>query len=115
MNDIIATENLRLIQMKKVQDLSDHSAEFISALSKYKYQPNLTEKLDKHEGDFTDITFLEIVLWKTNRYPTITQELIDGINNLRKSYTEEKAKNLLQKLLSKEMKGFDLPMASTVL
>ena len=34
---------------------------------------------------------------------------------MRKNYTEQKAIKLLIKLLDKETKGFDLPMASTVL
>ena len=99
--------------MKKLQDLSDLTEAFIKADKEYKYQPWLTEKLDNHSGDFSEQTLLEIALWKTNRYPTITQDLLDDINNLRKNYAEEKARKLLRKLL--ELKGFDLPMASTVL
>lgn len=101
--------------MKKLQDLANLSEAFIKADREYNYQPQLTEKLDNHSGDFSEMTLLEIALWKTNRYPTITQDLLTDINNLRKSYSEEKAKNVLRKLLSKEVKGFDLPMASTVL
>lgn len=101
--------------MKKLQDLSDLTSAFAKADEDYKYQPKLTEKLDKHSGDFSEQTLLEIALWKTNRYPTITQDLLDDINDLRKNYSEEKARKLLRKLLEKEMKGFDLPMASTVL
>jgi Thermostable 8-oxoguanine DNA glycosylase len=58
---------------------------------------------------------LEIVLWKTNRYPTVTADILTAINDLRNNYSEEKARSLLRKLLEKEVKGFDLPMASTVL
>lgn len=99
--------------MKKLQDLSDFTEAYIKADNDYKYQPQLTKKLDSHSGDFSEQTLLEIALWKTNRYPTITQNLIDDINDLRKNYSEEKARNLLEKLL--DLKGFDLPMASTVL
>ena len=101
--------------MKKLQDLSDLTAAFITADKDYKYQPQLTEKLDNLSGDFSETTLLEIVLWKTNRYPTITQDLLDDINDMRKRYSEQKARNILRKLLQKEIKGFDLPMASTVL
>jgi len=101
--------------MKKLQDLSDLTEALLTADKEYRYQPNLTQKLDSHLGDFSETTLLEIALWKTNRYPTITQDLLDNINDLRKSYSEEKAINLLRKLLQKEMKGFDLPIASTVL
>jgi len=99
--------------MKKLQDLSELTEAVITANKEYRYQPHLTQKLDSHSGDFSETTLLEIALWKTNRYPTITQNLLDDINNLRKSYSEQKARNLLLKLL--ELKGFDLPMASTVL
>ena len=101
--------------MKKLQDLSDLTEAFNQADTEYKYQPQLTKKLDNHSGDFSEQTLLEIALWKTNRYPTISQDLLNDINCLRKNYSEEKARNLLRHLLQKEMKGFDLHMASTVL
>lgn len=99
--------------MKKLQDIPELAESFKQADTEYKYQPQLTKKLDSHSGDFSEQTVLEIALWKTNRYPTITQDLLADINNLRKEYSEEKARTLLRKLL--ELKGFDLPMASTVL
>lgn len=99
--------------MKKLQDLSDLTEAFITADKDYNYQPQLTAKLDNNSGDFSEMTLLEIALWKINRYPTITQDLLDDINYLRKSYSDKKARNLLRKLL--DLKGFDLPMASTVL
>lgn len=102
--------------MKKLQDPSfDWTIKLKEAEQEYSYQPKLTQKLDNHIGDFTGTTLLEIVLWKTNRYPTITESLLKDINDLRKNYSEEKAKSLLRKLLQKDLKGFDLPMASTVL
>lgn len=73
----------------------------------------MTEKLNHHSGNFSEHTLLGTVLWKTNRYPTITQDLLDNINDLRKGYSDVKARNLLKKLLV--LRGFDLPMASTVL
>lgn len=99
--------------MKKLHDLSDLAEAFVKADTEYNYQPQLTKKLDNHSGDFSEQTLLEIALWKTNRYPTISQDLLDAINDLRKGYSEDKARKLLRKLL--ELKGFDLPMASTVL
>ena len=104
--------------MKKVYSselLSKLPEEIAKARNGYKYQPELTKKLDAYNGDFTETTLLEIVLWKVNRYPTLTLALTDAINDLRKEYTEEKARALLKTMLSKECKGFDLPMASTVL
>jgi len=99
--------------MKKLKDLTDLIESFSKADTEYNYQPQLTKKLDSHSGDFSEQTLLEIALWKTNRYPTISQDFLDDINDLRKDYSEDKARKLLRKLL--ELKGFDLPMASTVL
>lgn len=99
--------------MKKLQDLTDFTEAFNIAEKGYSYQPQLTKKLDNHSGDFSEQTLLEIALWKTNRYPAVSQDLLDDINDLRKSYSEEKARRLLRKLL--DLKGYDLPMASTVL
>jgi thermostable 8-oxoguanine DNA glycosylase len=99
--------------MKKLQDIYNFTEAFIKADKEYNYQPQLTEKLDNLIGDFSEITLLEIALWKTNRYPTITQDLLYDINDLRKTYSYQKARDLLRKLV--KLKGFDLPMASTVL
>lgn len=79
----------------------------------YNFQPRLTEKLDNYEGDFSETTLLEIVLWKTNRYPDLNVHIIDGINSLRNAFSIDKSKIILKSLLA--LKGFDLPMASTVL
>lgn len=99
--------------MKKLHDVTNLTEAYRKATTEYSYQPKLTKKLDSHSGDFSEQTLLEIALWKTNRYPTITDDLLDDINDLRKGYSEDKARKLLRKLL--ELKGFDLPMASTVL
>jgi thermostable 8-oxoguanine DNA glycosylase len=101
-----------MVKLKNIENLKEACEE---AMRSYKYQQELTNRLDSHEGDFTETTILEIVLWKTNRYPKLAKGVIEDINNLRKEYTEEKARNLLRKLLSDDSKGFDLPMASTVL
>ena len=93
--------------------LSDWVDKLKQAEKEYNFQKKLTDKLDSHQGNFTEITLLEIVLWKTNRYPEISESLLEDINDLRNDYTEQKAKNLLSHLLS--LKGFDLPMASTIL
>lgn len=99
--------------MKKLKDIIEFKNAVGRAEEEYSYQPLLTQKLDSYSEDFSEITLLEIVLWKTNRYPTLTKDLITDINDLRKNYSNEKAKDLLRKLLG--LKGFDLPMASTVL
>lgn len=102
--------------MKKLQTLSGElNAEIERARKTYKFQEQLTKKLDAHTGDFTEHTILEIVLWKVNRYPAITPEIINEINELKNNYSEEKGRKLLRRLLEKDVKGFDLPMASTLL
>lgn len=101
-----------MVKLKDIKNLKEACEE---AMTSYKYQEELTRRLDSHKGDFTEMTMLEIVLWKTNRYPKLAEGVIEDINNLRREYTEEKARNLMRKLLSDESRGFDLPMASTVL
>ncbi len=100
--------------MKKISDSNlVEEKKIAQAKSEYKFQEKLTTKLDTIVGDFSEMTLLEIVLWKMNRYPELTTEIIDEINLLRKSYSLAHSKVLLRKLLA--LKGFDLPMASTVL
>ncbi len=100
--------------MKKITNLGPNLVQLIEeAKVNYKFQPTLTKKLDALNGDFTEINLLEIILWKTNRYPEFTNETIQQINSLRNDFEIEKAKILLRNLLNQ--KGFDLPMASTVL
>lgn len=98
---------------KPTGPLPDWEDKLKQAESRYKFQKRLTEKLANHKGAFTETTLLEIVLWKTNRYPELSEPLLNAINDLRSSYTEEKARQLLRQLLG--TKGFDLGMASTVL
>lgn len=99
--------------MNILQDLVNLSQELVIADIEYKYQSQLTKKLDTHSGNFSVQTLLAITLRKTNRYPTISQELLDDMNDLGKECNKYKTKKLLRKLL--RLKDFDLPMASTVL
>ena len=102
------------LKMKTIHDSDNNWKDLIEkAKGNYKFQPMLTAKLDNYDSDFTEMTMLEIVLWKTNRYPEFTKDILDVINDLRRSFTLDKAKSLLARLLT--LKGFDLPMASTVL
>lgn len=61
----------------------------------------------------------EIVLWKMNRRPQVTEELIDAIFSLKEIKTplqaleDEKTAQVIEKLL--QTKEMQLPMASTVL
>lgn len=101
--------------MVKLKDIKDLKEACEVAMKSYNYQEDLTKQLDSHKGNFTEMTMLEIVLWKTNRYPILADGVIEDINDLRIEYTEEKARNLLRKLLGDHSRGFDLPMASAVL
>ena len=78
--------------MKTIYNIDLKASDLIAEAEKnYKFQPVLTTKLDNHRGDFTEIILLEIVLWKTNRYPSISAELINDINSLRESFSIDKA------------------------
>ena len=99
--------------MKKIYDTLIDSSIIEEAGKSYKFQSALTIKLDNQVTDFTETTILEIVLWKTNRYPDYNNDLLHSINDLKNNYSIEKAKSVLRTLLNS--KGFDLPMASTLL
>lgn len=104
------------MKLQKIDSVTDNWTELCStAEANYKYQPHLTPRLDAHEGDFTEQNILEIVLWKVNRYPHVTDELLEQVNLLRRERTEESGQRLLEMLLKDEYRGFDLPMASTLL
>ena len=100
--------------MQKLTHFKDQPEAIEKARSDYKYQPALTERLLQHEGDFEDINLLEITLWKTNRYPDISG-LTAALNDLRREYSDEKAKDVLRMMLHPDRQGFQLPMASTFL
>ncbi len=100
--------------LKKLEgDQEQWTKKITEAEAAYNYLPALTTRLDAHKGEFTEQTVFEIVLWKTNRYPEVDEEIIAGINALRAKYSEFDARVLLKKLLNKH--GFDLAMSSTIL
>lgn len=85
-------------------------------LDKYKYQPELTKKLDDLDATkLTEQNLLEIVLWKVNRYPQLAPDLMDELQKLGELQPGQhrQADALLRKLLSSQ--GIRLPMASTIL
>ncbi|MCK5384903.1 MAG: hypothetical protein KAJ29_04950 [Alphaproteobacteria bacterium] len=83
----------------------------------YSYQEQLTKKLDAHSGEFNQEVINEIVLWKINRYAaTENNGVLSKINRIKKTDTKEDTtltKEILEDLLN--IKGFGLPMATTVL
>ena len=89
-----------------------------SLLDEYKYQPNLTKKLDGISSDKIDRQLIyEMVLWKINRFPEINDDLINEINTIsglqRNQHNCEKSRSIIEKLL--RCRGVRLPMASTIL
>ena len=76
---------------------------------------NVKEKDYRENRDIIN----EIVLWKMNRSPSITEELIDailGLNNIAtplQAVASNQPETVLEQLL--QTKGIQLPMASTIL
>lgn len=87
----------------------------------FKYQEELTKKLDTYSDNFNQEIINEIVLWKVNRYAKLPDEafiLLNKININETLLTEEQeniARELLSILLNPLSKGIQLPMASTIL
>ena len=68
----------------------------------YKYQPNLTPKLDDLEGvKITPELVNEIVLWKVNRYVSLDADQLRSIDALAtlKAGEHGKARSVLEDLL----------------
>lgn len=82
----------------------------------YKYQLELTSKLDNLNSDFNQEIINEIVLWKVNRYSFLDDETLALLNQISKEdevLKVELTTQILTKLLN--TKGIQLPMASTIL
>jgi len=82
----------------------------------YKYQEELTDKLDAISSDFNQETINEIVLWKVNRYAELSEESLKLINSI--PTTSDKidinlTKEVLMSLINEH--GIQLPMATTIL
>lgn len=82
----------------------------------YKYQLELTSKLDGLDDDFNQEIINEIVLWKVNRYSFLDDETFSVLNKINKVdlvLDIELTTEILTKLLN--TKGIQLAMASTIL
>jgi len=91
-----------------------NSRELLEEDFKYDYNPDLTNELDSIKGDFDKNIINKIALWKLNRYPHLTDELIMRLNRIgNNEELKEDHKKLLSDLL--ECRGVQLPMASTFL
>jgi hypothetical protein len=85
-------------------------------LTEYAQQPELTGRLDMLGKDnFTQHVINEIVLWKVNRYVSLTPDILQQIDQLRKLEPgkHRKEESVLTVLLG--VHGVDLAMASTIL
>lgn len=98
---------------RTVSEVDIHSDEY---LEKFKYQKELTPKLDQLKDDFDQAIINEIVLWKVNRYALLDKDSMQLLNRISKedlTLDRELTIRLLEKLLGTP--GIRLPMASTIL
>ena len=82
----------------------------------FNYQPDLTGILDLVNSEFDQNSINEIVLWKVNRYVSLSPDSLKCLNSIdrnSKSLDIEQTQKVLTFLLN--TKGIQLPMASTIL
>jgi len=94
----------------------DYKSDIKKFLTDYNYQNELTKYLDDLEQKNFDQSLMnEIVLWKLNRYVFSNKQILNEIDTLIKlrKGQHRKSKEILEKLI--EIRGVDLPMASTIL
>ena len=83
-------------------------------LSKYNYNEELTKELDEIDSQKLNKEMLfKIVLWKLNRYPYISDDLIKDLQAISNMTEHSDARETIEKLL--KTRGIGLPMASTIL
>src|SRR4051794_35320501 len=103
-------------KMRKRSTMPPNAVQLNAALKRYKYQPELTLKLDSiRTRDFSPETLYEIVLWKIGRFPELAPDVLTAVNKLQDLAFEDlqSARPVLERLL--RVKGIQLPMASTIL
>lgn len=97
----------------KAADFPDDLNTFLAL---YKYQPELTARLDDLDGTSINQSLInDIVLWKVNRYVKINDDIVKQISVVKslKPKDHRKSKAVLCTLF--ELNGVDLPIASTIL
>jgi hypothetical protein len=102
--------------LQRITTATAYRGDLSPFLTAYIYQPDLTGRLDKLEDtEFTQQLINEIVLWKVNRYVSLTPQLLRQIGHLQRLKPNEhrKGESVLTALL--ECRGVDLAMASTIL
>ncbi|PSR54955.1 hypothetical protein AHMF7605_16305 [Adhaeribacter arboris] len=109
-------EDSKAHSLDTIEDVETKLKRFES--SDFIYQEDLTKELDLLDGDFDERIISKIVLWKVNRAPLLDNKTIDLLNKIKKDdkqIDEDLTKEILTRLLDKKNRGFDLPMASTLL
>ncbi len=105
----------KILRGKQVRAL-DYDGVLRDFLKKYKYQPQLTPKLDAlRDADIDQAIVNEIILWKVDRYAVVGGQLLKQVNSLKRLQhgKHRDAQTVLESLL--RVDGVDLPMASTFL
>ena len=81
-------------------------------ISSFKYQVELTKKLDSLNSDFNQEILNEIILWKVNRYAKFDEETINLLNkinpkdeNLQMSLTGDILLGLLSKCIREKIRS----------
>ncbi|GLI37291.1 hypothetical protein KI811_18345 [Geobacter hydrogenophilus] len=111
-----ATEISEKKPERNAMKAADFPGDLNSFLNHYKYQPELTARLDGLDVTSLDQSLVnDIVLWKVNRYVKVSEEIISQISGVKslKEKEHRKSKGVLSVLL--KLNGVDLPMASTIL
>ncbi|MGK0391511.1 MAG: endonuclease III [Maribacter sp.] len=94
----------------------DKDFQIVDSDYEFKYQEELTKKLDADHSDFDQDRLNEIILWKVSKYARFSEEIISALNSMStdsEGIDSEKTRSVLKMLL--ETKGVGLPMASTIL
>jgi len=100
----------------KIMRASEFPGDLNTFLTFYKFQPELTKRLDDLEPTSIDQSVInEIVLWKLNRYVRIGDDKIKQIEYLKNLKAGEHAKGNEGLKVLLHLNGVDLPMASTIL
>ncbi len=99
--------------MKLAREWTGNLADF---LKDYRYQRNLTPKLDVLDASpFDQAVVNEVVLWKVNRYAPLEPKALAALNTLaRTDFGKHRDAETVLDLLLRQP-GIDLPMASTLL
>lgn len=94
----------------------DYRGDLKVFLKKYNYQPKLTNKLDRlNDKPFSQPLINEIVLWKVNRYVSLSTKLLQEIDKVKRlnNGQHREGQAVLESLL--QVHGVNLPMASAFL